>query len=283
MNSFYITLLSDGSMDMFPNNTQSNFHIKLPKPIQLNKEEWEMALVELVIPSQIINISEEESQFQIVTTKPALGVQFKKGSNRCGKRHNVHTFYTCIKPGVYSTPEHLIGEINAVIQDNIGKVLNQSNLTFTFLYSKYMKRAKFNSNTKEIGLQFHQNLLTKLGGRSEFGVDGDVFPGDKNPFPYGVDLNVGSNHLFIYSNLADFTFLGNIEAPILRVIPFEYTTKDSNHVHKEFVNLHYVPLAKSSFDEIGINIRGDTGQLAQFVGGKSMIKLHFRKKSGLIL
>ena len=85
MNSFYITVLSDSSMNMFPNNTQSDFRTKLPKPIQVNKEEWEMALVELIIPSQIINVSEEESQFQIVTTKPALGAEFKKKISRCGK------------------------------------------------------------------------------------------------------------------------------------------------------------------------------------------------------
>ena len=199
------------------------------------------------------------------------------------KINDLFTFYACIKPGVYSSPDHLVGEIDSAIHDAIGEVLTQRNIIFHLMYSKYVKRVKFNSGTTEIGLLFHPNLLTKLGGRSEFGEEGDIYPGDKNPFPYGVDLNVGSTHLFIYSDLADYTFVGDIEAPILRVIPFESTKKDSNHVHKEFVNLHYVPLTKSGFDEIGINIRGDTGQLAQFVGGKSMIKLHFRKKSQLHL
>ena len=59
--------------------------------------------------------------------------------------------------------------------------------------------------------------------------------------------------------------------------------EESNHSHEEFLNLHYVPISKSSFDEIGINIRGDTGQTVHFVGGKSMVKLHFRKKTRLHL
>ncbi len=77
MNSFYITVLSDSSMTLFPRNTQSVFRTKLAKPIGLNKEEWEMALVEVIIPSQIVNITAEEAKFEIVTTDAALGKAFK--------------------------------------------------------------------------------------------------------------------------------------------------------------------------------------------------------------
>ena len=72
MNSFYITLLSDSSLNMYPTNSQSCFRTKLPKPIDIHKEEWEMALVEMIIPSQIVNVTKEESKFQVVTTDTKL-------------------------------------------------------------------------------------------------------------------------------------------------------------------------------------------------------------------
>ena len=72
MNSFYITLLSDSSLSMYPKNTQCCFRNKLPKPIHIDKEEWEVALVELIVPSQINNVTEEEGEFQVVTTDQKL-------------------------------------------------------------------------------------------------------------------------------------------------------------------------------------------------------------------
>ena len=40
-------------------------------------------------------------------------------------------------------------------------------------------------------------------------------------FKYGVDLNILHNWLYVYSDVVDFTHLGEVMAPILRVIPFK--------------------------------------------------------------
>ena len=47
INSFYMTLLSDRSQTVFPDNTNYCFRTKLPKQISISKEEWELAVVEL--------------------------------------------------------------------------------------------------------------------------------------------------------------------------------------------------------------------------------------------
>ena len=72
MNSFFLTLPSDSSMCMFPNNTQCCFKIHLPKTIHIDKEEWEVALVQLITPTQFLNITEEEAQFELITTDSLL-------------------------------------------------------------------------------------------------------------------------------------------------------------------------------------------------------------------
>ena len=47
MDEFYLSLLSDSSMDIFPKNKQFSFTTKLNHPIQVQKEQWVVALVEI--------------------------------------------------------------------------------------------------------------------------------------------------------------------------------------------------------------------------------------------
>ena len=94
------------------------------------------------------------------------------------------------------------------------------------------------------------------------GVDRNYFDkpvaNEKYIFRYGVDLNTKIHQLYIYSDLASYTFIGDVTAPILRVLPFE-SKRENNHLHQEFVNVHYVPVAKSFIDQVHI-IKGDTGE-----------------------
>ena len=81
----------------------------------------------------------------------------------------------------------------------------------------------------------------------------------------------------MYSDIASYTYIGDVTAPVLRVVPFQQTKSDI-HSHKEFLNLHYVPVAKSFIDQVHISIKGDTSYDVPFITGKSLIKLHFRLK-----
>ena len=52
-----------------------------------------------------------------------------------------------------------------------------------------------------------------------------------NIFSNLMYLHRSFSSLFIYSDIADFTFVGDIVAPILRVVPFTPVT-ELVHVHK---------------------------------------------------
>ena len=47
---------------------------------------------------------------------------------------------------------------------------------------------------------------------------------------------------------------------ILRVLPFE-SKREYNHLHQEFVSVHYVPVAKSFIDQVHISIKGDAQKI----------------------
>ena len=85
-----------------------------------------------------------------------------------------------------------------------------------------------------------------------------------------MDLNTSYHQLYVYSDIASYTYIGDVTAPVLRVVPFQQT-KSETHSHQEFLNLHYVPVAKSYIDQVHISIKGDTGYDVPFITGKSLI------------
>ena len=63
MTDFYLTIMSDSSLNTFSNNAQSSFIVSLDHPINIEKENWEVALVESITPSRVNNISENNNFF----------------------------------------------------------------------------------------------------------------------------------------------------------------------------------------------------------------------------
>ena len=130
-------------------------------------------------------------------------------------------------------------------------------------------------NEKQVRLLF-PNQLGQILGLDQTMTENPI-GNEQHIFKFNVDLHRSITGLFIYSDIADFTFVGDIIAPILRVVPFNPVTK-LVHVHKEFKNLHHVPVSKYVIDQVYISIKTETGSKVPFVTGKTMIKLRFRRK-----
>ena len=63
MKDFYLKLLSDSLMNIFPSNKQSEFTVKLDNQIEIDEESWESALVEIATLSEVLNITKENNGF----------------------------------------------------------------------------------------------------------------------------------------------------------------------------------------------------------------------------
>ena len=287
MNSFYLTLPSDSSMDIFSSNTQCCFHVKLPQKISLDKEQWEVAIVEMIIPSQYHNITKEEAYFDIVTTdktfyEEIMDIKPKTVFVVTKMGQNPPTWQIRIRfsSGYYTNGAHLISVMNDVLQSQFQHIWQRKGQKLELKFLKSMNRPKIlMDRIRHTHVRFSPTLFQKLGGAPE--KTQFIEPNTFTDFPFNTDLDIGFNQLFVYSDLVEYTIVGHIQAPILRVVPFRsfHGGKDGNqHIHQEYLNLHYLPIAKSDFDTVGINIRGDLGDPIQFVGGKSMVKLHFRKR-----
>ena len=179
-----------------------------------------------------------------------------------------------IQNGYYASPRHLVEEIQKSINFQYGLTLKNSNATITITYGENSARVKLDvQDPMKVKIIFPKAIAEILG------VDRNYFDqpvaNEKYIFRYGVDLNTKIYQLYIYSDLASYIFIGDVTATILRVLPFE-SIRENNHLHQKFVNVHYVPVAKSFIDQVHISIKGDTGESVPFISVKTL--MNFRQK-----
>lgn len=287
---FYLTLLSDGCLDLFPKNRQSSFTVKLDHPIELKKEEWEVALTEIVTPTEILNINDTNNYFYFVTSGMTKSIEFEEVTKipcvrECPDLDHGAKWPVSISPGTFYSRKHLINAIGDAFQNKFEEKLSRKGIAVNFGYGSHSKRFKFSimstdeydPKTKTIQslyFIFPPGMGTILGLEEKY--FNKPIQSNEGTFKYAIDVKTQNNRFYVYSDLASYTFLANIMSPILRVIPFE--PQDNNiNFHKEFLNLHYVPLGKSYIDQVYITIKGDTGEDISFVTGKTLVKLHLRK------
>src|SRR6185437_1152574 len=64
---FHIYLVSNGSTDLYPQNTAGNFCNELQVPIDFgaDQEKWEVGVSELQIPASYFNVTEGNNMLQV--------------------------------------------------------------------------------------------------------------------------------------------------------------------------------------------------------------------------
>jgi hypothetical protein len=229
---------------MHPDNTQCCYKVKLPKTIHLEKEMWEVGLAQLITPSQFLNISEVEADFHIITANVDLYKLIEKSEkkkdlsmyviekNKTSGKPSKWGIRFKFDPGSYNSPAHVLGVMNEMLQNCIGDELVSRNITFQIGYAEAFKRPKFGfNNIGRTGVKFHPFLFLKLGGDPEF-MGKTLYPGHNimQMFKYSPNLDAGYNHLYIYSDIAEYNVIGDTLAPILRVTPFK-TSNAYENVH----------------------------------------------------
>ena len=143
----------------------------------------------------------------------------------CEDDLNCREFTIFIPEGNNATPKHLIDEIQYSLDLLLKERLKQGNAAINIAYGNNSKRVKIKiSGGSDITFLFPTALAGTLG------IDPNYFENYINDnrarFRYSVDLNTHRNQLYIYSDAANYTFIGDVTAPILRVVPFQ-RTKDT--------------------------------------------------------
>ena len=116
-----------------------------------------------------------------------------------------------------------------------------------------------------------------------FGMRRDVFalsnskPGKKIfVMPQPCDFNVNGTTMFIYSNIAASSPVGNTFAPLLCTVHLEIDDKMET-LHKNYTTIHYFPVRTSEFDTIEVQLCNVYGDNMVFYGGNLLSSSIFEK------
>ena len=99
MGDFYMTLPSNSSTDIYPNNSPAGFHTKLPRTYYLN--DYEVGLAEIQLPSAHASIKDDELFFYY--------------------QHDYETHFSPYKlpSGLYDSPTAVVDYMNSKMRNKI--------------------------------------------------------------------------------------------------------------------------------------------------------------------
>lgn len=249
--SFYLTLLSNSSMEYYPDNTTTRFSTKLPKSIKLEGE-WLVGVVEFQYPCTMFTVQDHENIIYI--TKFMLMPHEEKPSLVYYKTHIPATNYDNIN--------HILSALNNVKEK------------IRFRYddiSKFVSATMLDENIKSL------KLSPKLGIQLGFEPDRNLVENGLGKCPANLHLGLPSQ-LFVYCDIIEPQIVGDVMTPLLRIIPLDPAKYiyGANKMHV-FSPPHYLPVMRREFDTLEVDIRSNTGQKIPFQFGTVCVKLHFRK------
>lgn len=191
-----MTLPSNASLQRFPDNTLTQYSIKLHRSLRLEGKWW-VGLVEIQYPDSWDNVSDD----RIILTRSTINV----------------TKEFQLMPGRYQTVEDIIEEFRRILTNHgMDKSIG--------LYREPVSNKVYlmlQENGTRITLS--QNLCNIFGFDQTSFSEGTHW-GDKH-----CDITEGFASLYVYTNVVELQIVGDTLTPLLRVVPIPTNHGDGNH------------------------------------------------------
>lgn len=294
----FLTLPSNSSMDIFPDNTVASFRTKLPGPLELGLGDWEVGLSEIILPKTWNNITgRDHAHIAVVTdakTPKRLNIPIPQGryasvKNLLGTCNNALRAAGVKEVTFRTLPDR--STIGLEITQGVSSVILGRDIAFKLGFSKFAFSGPLDLPSKlqvELSLKsevpeavvvvveddsLHQPLafgLTKSKKKKTTTLQRVIYVTSEMP-----KLDQGA--IFIYCDLVRARPVGDSVVPLLRVLATSRGVS-GDLIAQSFQPIHYLPVNRSSFDTVEVHIRHDTGDPVAFQSGKVIITLHFRRR-----
>ena len=248
MDSFRKELVSNASGELFPDNTLGSFTNFLPEQVNLQGQ-WEVAISETSYPSMYRNKTEEYIKF------------FDEKLSKSTSTYNLET-------GLYTSITDVVEAMNTLIQERN----NNNEACITVKVPRRSQKVVIILASDTSGLAFCSTDLGRKFGNNvgnQFGVLMKRKGPHEPQFAYDI---VRIQSLMIYTNLVEYSIVGDTEATLLRCFPFISKLKGGNIIttgqymnYQTFSNLQFRQLLKNSFHRIHIDLRDTSGEKTPFV------------------
>ena len=258
MSSFIIELVSNASLDVYPDNTLASFTNSLPEQIALDDDEWEVALMEIAIPLWYNNISK------------GCSLRYKADPTKTG-------YYTIDVPeGLYNS----IYDVIAALEGLQRAILPKDVEHFSLQYTPFSGTIRMKLPVPGSSVHFRTEDLCSI-----LGWNGPAWIREQDSISvYPVDIQ-RIHSVMVYTDIIEHSIVGHVKAPILRCFPFRQRLKNNQIEMCELMSFHtfdtlqFRNVMKKSFNNKKIELRAQTGEKIPFAGvGVTRATLMFRKK-----
>ena len=245
--SRYLVLPANASHDVHPDNSNSNYKIKLPERLRMRTGDWEVALCAITYPNNWYNVKDAHITLM----------------------HTVQKSVTTVKvpDGKYKTINALVSKCNvALAAANMAQ-------RFKLIYREADGKVVLLGNSAQFfGVQFSADLADIMG------FNPDRIYGDVGTLEAAntVNLEGGYDNIYVYSNLCANRVVGDSLVPCLHVIATKQPDDGTFIVHDEITNPVYVPIAHLDTDTVEVDIRRGDGKSVAFRGGCVVMTVHIR-------
>lgn len=284
---FYMLLSSDNSIKYFPDNNPSNFTVLLPYEVQLQGS-WKTALVEIQYPQTLLHVPNrsENNWIRISTQKnvqldndiftnylrpPTNEINNERPEMGIDETDSDSSVKLVISHGNYDDIHDLINELNSLSYI-------KEHLIFEITARGFIKVTKKCRENVSHNIEMSEYIGKILGSTSKQPICVD----SKKPnyiFNYPAAMKNGlPSMLHVYSDICEPYITGDSQTPLLRSFSLDNDTYNfGSNKSKEFVWLNYVPVQRTEFRTIEINIRDQHSNIIPFEYGTLTVALHFKK------
>ena len=245
-----LVLPSNSSTKYFPNNTLSEYKVKLPQRLDLSKGKWEVGLEEISFYKSWYNLKDASISYY------KTGQLIKKID---------------FADGYFDTPNALIKYLNKTAEEKYAK-------HFQFYYDETTRKCSVVTRFyRYYDVVMSQSLINIIGELPEDSerktVDGITFN------IYSIKTTLRLEPIFsimVYCDIASENVVGDIESPLLRAVAVDkaYWKMQSTN----FTRVQYIPVSKKQIESISIYIYTDYGDKVPFEDGRVICTLDLRRR-----
>ncbi|MEL7196453.1 MAG: hypothetical protein AAFO96_28755 [Bacteroidota bacterium] len=152
----------------------------------------------------------------------------------------------------------------------LNKAINDANISISLMKDGTLRLSITDEGTS---ITFSNTL------RDILAFDHNTYRGRKAVIGSGTfSLARRIHYLYVYSSVSDYVRIGDTEAPLLAVIPFNPEVCVNLLQEKTFKTPMYVPVIQNPISQIDIAIYDGAGELVPFAGDAvTSLRLHFRQ------
>ena len=248
---FYLTLPSESSKDLFPENNASEYSVRLPHWIHL-KGEWEIGLHSITYTRRNI--------IHHLDGTILYGYPENDGTTTMATTGKMQKHYSSVDEYVSNINELL--EESHVNKTEIEFTVNSDGKVTITLRDGYRVRLRREQAIVLGFMNFEDSAETYYVKYTKTGS-------------YKANLHRETN-ILVYCNIVQPQTVGDRLIPLVATVPYQKTSESYAETFYAVENIYYIPVQTKTFENIKVHLRSSTEEPIPFEHGRAAITLHLK-------